>query len=216
MILSWSWFAQISQAWNRVQRTNDSSNATSRALWGLRCSACSTLPSRAVLLLFPGSGMPQLTSLEEGSKDGEGEEWWGATTKARAGRTALASIAPKGEKPGREGQGRSVCWCCHPLPLPELGGGGGKRQRTVPGSVLICCRRATGRLPPPRIEHHPPLGKNECAVRRELWTQTCGTWPCAKAEPGLHRLWACLCGQNEGRWAAGCSQCGGPDGPVFS
>lgn len=70
--------------------------------------------------------MPQLTSLEEGSKDGEGEEWWGATTKARAGRTALASIAPKGEKLGREGQGRSVCWCCHPLPLPELGGGGGE------------------------------------------------------------------------------------------
>lgn len=119
------------------------------------------------------------------------------------------------EKAGTRGAGK-VCLLVLSPPAPARAGRGGKRQRTLPGSVLIFCRRATGRLLPPRIEHRPPLGKNECAVRRELWMQSCGTWPCAKAEPGLHRLWACLCGQNEGRWAAGCSQCGGPDGPVFS
>lgn len=78
-------------------------------------------------------------------------------------------------KAGTRGAGK-VCLLVLSPPAPaRAGGGGGKRQRTVPGSVLICCRRAAGRLPPPRIEHHPPLGKNECAVRRELWTQTCGT-----------------------------------------
>ena len=59
MILSWSWFAQISQAWNQVQCTNGFSNATSCALYGLRCPEAQLCLQQFAFLSCPSS-LPRL------------------------------------------------------------------------------------------------------------------------------------------------------------
>lgn len=65
------------------------------------------------------------------------------------------------EKPGIQGAGKLclLLLLLHPPAPARARAGVGERQRALPESILICCRRARGRLLL-RTEHHPLLGKN--------------------------------------------------------
>lgn len=215
MILSWSWLAQINRAWKpfSARMTPPVQPVVPAAASGPQrpSFACSTLLSQVFLLPFPDPAMPSLTSSEEGRKDGEEEEWWGARPKLVLEGQVWGASHPKGK--AWDARCREVLFSVVAPPCPCQSWG--RWEAEMPESILTCCPRA-GVWLLLRTEHHPLLGKNERAVRGELWMPGCGAWCHAKAEPGLHGLQACLCAHNHERWAAGCSWGCSPHGPVFS